>query len=186
MLYLTEDLLIGRGTERLCYRHPNTPELCIKVTHNHKNDKKQNSRDYAYYNNLEKRRIEWDHLPRCHGWVETNQGDGLIFDLIQNSEGIPLQSLTQLLDQRKTTLEDLQNPLENLRKYLIKNLIFTSDLRDNNIVSNVENGKPTFLYIIDGLGHHDFIKIAAHIPPLGRVKVKRQWAKFMQRMQKWG
>lgn len=185
MLHLENHLLVGRGTERLCYRHPHNSELCVKVTHNHKNDKQQNVKDYHYYRKLEKRGIDWSHLPRCHGWVETSLGLGLVFDLLQDTEGKPLQSITHIMADQRIDYSDLEEPLEQLKNYLKNNIIFTSDLRENNIVCLIKNGKPSHLYIIDGLGDRDFIKLAAVLPPLGKAKVDRQWRRFMKRMREW-
>lgn len=184
MLYLNDSQLVGRGTERYCYRHPHDPSLCVKVTHNLKNNKQQNAKDYDYFKKLEQRRIDWSHLPHCHGWVTTDKGEGLVFDLLQDDNRQPLKSLSQLLKSGGLDLETLEPSLQDLHDYLLRNRIFTSDLRESNIVCDSNGPRPPHLYIIDGIGDRDFIKLAANCPPLGRVKVNRQWAKFMKRMDK--
>ncbi|MHB0774451.1 YrbL family protein [Halomonas sp. WWR20] len=185
MIYLEKSQLIGRGTERECYRHPQNSSLCIKVTHNHENDKQQNAKDYAYFKRLERRRVDWSHLPRCHGWVETDRGPGLAFDLVQDSHAQPLPSLKQLLASKRLDLKELHPALDRLHRYLRDNRIFISDLRDSNIVADIAQPGTPNLYIIDGVGDRDFIKLAAHVAPLGRRKVDRQWAHFMHRMARW-
>lgn len=184
MLYLNDSQLVGRGTERYCYRHPHDPSLCIKVTHNLTNNKQQNAKDYAYFKKLERRGIDWTHLPHCHGWVTTDKGEGLVFDLLQDDNKQPLKSLSQLLKSGGLDLETLEPSLQDLHDYLLRNRIFTSDLRESNIVCDNDGSHPPRLFIIDGIGDRDFIKLAAHCPPLGRLKVNRQWAKFIKRMEK--
>lgn len=184
LLYLEDRLLIGRGTERYCYRHPHDSKLCVKTTHNFKNYKRQNIQDYLYFKKLERRNINWSHLPRCHGWVKTNQGDGLVFDLLQDETGRPLKSLRELSRSGELTSEDIEPSLEILRNYLLDNSIFTSDLRDSNIVCGLSQGEPPHLYIIDGIGDRDFIKLASRFPPLARMKTRRQWDKFIRRMKR--
>lgn len=183
MLYLDDNLLIGRGTERYCYRHPHDPTRCIKVTHNFQNTRHQNTKDYKYFKKLEERHIDWSHLPRCHGWVVTDKGEGLVFDLIQDENHRPLNSLKQLLESGELKIECLTASLRNLHDYLLRYRIFTSDLRESNIICEANGLQPPHLYIIDGIGDRDFIKLAAHCSPLGRAKVNRQWAKFMKRLE---
>lgn len=182
MLYLSANLLIGRGTERYCYRHPHDANLCVKVTHNTQNDKRQNARDHAYFIKLERRNIDWSHLPRCHGWVMTDKGKGLVFELIQDGNQQPLKSLKQHLESGALDSKTLAPSLQGLHDYLLRNRIFTSDLRESNIVCDAGTSHSPHLYIIDGVGDRDFIKLAAHLPPLGRLKVNRQWAKFIKRI----
>ncbi|MCG7598282.1 YrbL family protein [Halomonas sp. McH1-25] len=185
MLYLDDTLLIGQGSERACFRHPSDDGLCIKVTHRHKSRRSQNARDHAYYRKLEKRDIAWTYLPRMHGWVTTNRGEGLVFDLVQDRDGKPLDTLKHLLARRDVHYADIAPELERFHRYLLDNLIFTSDMRDSNIACDMTRADSPRLYLIDGLGNHDFIKLASVVPILGRSKVERQWAHFMKRMAKW-
>nr|WP_299241711.1 YrbL family protein [uncultured Halomonas sp.] len=182
MLHLQDDLLIGRGTERNCYRHPRDEKRCVKVAHNFKNNKEQNRKDYEYFTKLERRDIDWSHLPRCHGWVETNLGDGLVFDLLQDTKGSPLPRLDILLTSGRLTTVEITTPLMQLHDYLYANRIFTSDLRASNIVCNLEKTPPR-LFLIDGIGDRDFIKLASLIKPLADAKINRQWARFMKRLE---
>lgn len=59
---LTDELLVGAGGHRECYRHPQDRKLCIKITVSH--DKRQSVRELTYYAILERRGIAWDMLPR--------------------------------------------------------------------------------------------------------------------------
>ncbi|WP_172656309.1 YrbL family protein [Halomonas sp. PR-M31] len=183
MLYLQDDLLIGRGTERYCYRHPQDDTRCIKVVHNVKNNKQQNQKDYEYFSRLQKRGIDWSHLPRCYGWVETDQGNGLVFDLLQDKQGNPLPRLDVLLQNGYLDKAAIKAPLKELQDYLQANQIFTSDLRASNIVCESEE-TPLRLFLIDGVGDRDFIRLASMIKPLARAKTNRQWKRFMKRMKK--
>nr|WP_298415661.1 YrbL family protein [uncultured Halomonas sp.] len=183
MLYLLDDLLIGRGTERHCYRHPQDETRCIKVVHNYKNNKQQNQKDYEYFTRLQKRGIDWSHLPRCYGWVETDQGKGLVFDLLQDKQGVPLPRLDVLLKNDQLDRAAITAPLKELHDYLLTNQIFTSDLRASNIVCNLEATPPHF-FLIDGIGDRDFIRLASVIRPLARAKTNRQWKRFMRRLEK--
>ncbi len=181
-LVLTDGLLVGRGTERECYRHPENIGLCIKVTHRTRNLKYQNRKDFEYFRSLAKRGIDWSHLPCCHGWVTTNRGKGLVFDLLQDDRQRPLPTLKELLVQQQLSLSDLWPALRQLHTYLLRNRIFSSDLRTSNIVADMRKDGHLDLYVIDGLGDRDFIKLASRIAFLGRRKINRQWRRFERRV----
>lgn len=183
MLHLQDDLLVGRGTERNCYRHPQDATRCIKVSYNFENNKQQNQKDHEYFISLQKRDIDWSHLPRCYGWDETDQGKGLVFDLLQDKQGTPLPRLDTLLKNGHLDKTMINAPLKELRNYLCANQIFTSDLRASNIVCNLEKTPPHF-FLIDGIGDRDFIRLASVVRPLARAKIDRQWKRFEKRMEK--
>lgn len=88
MIVLTEDLFIGRGYERACYRHPMDRNLCIKVSETGRIPRKQqNPVEFKYHKKLAARNIDWSHIARCHGWIETDKGKGLVFDLKHDENG---------------------------------------------------------------------------------------------------
>jgi len=179
-LTLHDGLLVGRGTERECYRHPDRTDLCIKVTHRRQNLKHQNAKDFAYFRTLARRRVDWSHLPRCHGWVATDRGPGLVFDLLQDARQHPLPSVEALLAHRQVSLDELRPAFRELHDYLLRNRIFSSDLHISNILADAD-GPDLHLYVVDGIGDRDFIKLASHVSFLGRRKVNRQWRRFERR-----
>lgn len=183
MLYLDESRLVGRGTERTCFRHPREGHLCIKVVHNQRKNKRQNEKDFVYFRRLERRGIDWSHLPRCHGWARTNLGLGLVFDFLQDTRGEPLPRLDTLLAEDRLGKAELDATLAQLHDYLHANRLFTSDLRASNIVCNLDK-TPPYPFLIDGVGDRDFIKLASLSQRLGRAKIERQWARFLKRLEK--
>lgn len=185
MIELDSHLLIGRGSERHCYRHPLNPERCIKVPHYLGRHKQQNEKDFIYYRKLAKRGVEWTHIPRCFGWTETDKGPGLVFELMQDDHGQPLPSIYDLLQNGTITIEQIEPELETLHQYMVRNLIFTSDMGVSNIVCRLMPEGHYHLYIIDGLGDRDFIKLAAHCRWFGLRKVERQWHRFYTHLDKW-
>ncbi|MFM2480274.1 YrbL family protein [Celerinatantimonas sp. YJH-8] len=185
MIYLDDSLLIGKGSERACYIDPTCSSRCIKISHSQSKDD-QNKNDFRYYHHLEKRGVPWEHIPRCFGWVQTNLGRGLTFKLLQNQQGHPLPSIANLLERGETTLEDLTPSLYQLRDYLANNFIFASDLRDSNIACQQQENGSYHLYLMDGLGYRQFIKLAMHWRWLGLRKIHDQWDHFYNyRMRRW-
>lgn len=182
MLYLDEAAYIGKGSERYCYRHPDCRELCIKISYREDRGNKQNRKEYHYYKKLEKRVAQWSHIPKCHGWVETNLGDGLVFDLVQSESGAPCESIKELLEKKRLTHSDLSAPLEELHRYLLKYRILISDLNPKNVLCGFPDRENPRLYLIDGIGNSDFIKAADKVPFLARAKINRHWTRFIAKL----
>lgn len=185
MIKLEPDLLIGKGSERFCYRHPLYPDRCIKVPHHlEERNQHQNEKDFDYYQQLAKRNIDWQHIPRCYGWVDTDQGRGLMFELMQDEQQRPLSSVMDLLVDDAIALNPLEQAFDSLHQYMVRNMIFTSDMGLTNIVCRQREDGDYHLYIIDGLGDRDFIKIAAHSRYFGLRKVHRQWQRFYAKFER--
>ncbi len=151
MLWLAEDSLIGSGQTRNCYRHPYESNKCIKIMKTN-SDSDVNSREFIYYQYLEKKQLDLTHLPKCYGFVETNYGQGLSFDLIGDGKG---KTFLDLLIEKNISKEYAIELFCSLEKYLYKTgICFIDTNLDNIIVFDKE------FFIIDGI-----------IPP----KVKRSW-----------
>lgn len=183
MITIDKSLCIGKGSERYCYRHPDDQDICIKVAYKAARNDKQNIKEYQYYRKRLKRVSSWAHIPRCHGWVATDLGPGLAFDFISDIHGKPCRSLHEILVSHSLSLDQLAGPLEELRSYLLDNRIIVCDLRSKNILCRTE-GHQTRLYLVDGLGNGDFLKIADHVPALARAKIERHWQRFSTEIKK--
>ena len=85
MLKLEPSALFGRGLRRECYFHPEDETKCIKIVVD--GDHKETVREQSYYRLLEKRNISWRMLARFYGNVETNRGEGAVFELIRDYNG---------------------------------------------------------------------------------------------------
>jgi len=85
-LILPADLLLAIGNNRRCYYHPDDRNLCVKVVHPDIGEK-VNNREKKYYQLLQKRDISWDRLARYQGAVATDQGEGLVFDVVRDYDG---------------------------------------------------------------------------------------------------
>ena len=87
MLLLENSKLVGRGLHRECYEHPESADLCVKVVVACNSD--ENRREASYYTRLSRRGISWDMLARFHGLVETDLGEGAVFQLVRDHDGRP-------------------------------------------------------------------------------------------------
>ncbi len=182
---LDEALLLGRGNERLCYRHPGDANKVIKVTHRvHRN---QNAIDVLYYAHLDKRGADFSHLTRCYGWVEIEGVKGVMFDRVANEDGSALFTLSDAIVKKLLPAETITNILETLRDYLQRERILFADVSlDNILCQKLHNGSYKGI-IVDGLGSRRLTLkfwLLRHLPFYAAYQVRHQWKKVMENVKK--
>jgi hypothetical protein len=179
MLTLESSALIGRGLRRECYFHPEDENKCIKVVV--AGDHKETVREQSFYRLLEKRNIAWRMLPRFYGNVETNLGEGAVFELIRDYNGAVSKTLAHYLSANNETDRDFQysyQALHQLKRYLLKWKIVTVALTPPNIVYKKTRESEGFLVVIDNIGNSDFIPICNYVAWMATRKIHRKWRRF--------
>lgn len=184
---LSDSLLIGSGTERDCYQHPDDPNLCIKVNNGGKSPlkkkpAKQNEIEYRYYKRFLNRLHSPAIIPRCYGWIDTDKGQGLVFDLIRSKNGEVAPSLLQALEANQIQVEEAYDLLRKLKQQMLLEIIIPSDLHPRNILLQTTD-EQTHLVLIDGIGNRNLVKFADVIPWLGRLKIERHWHRLEERLR---
>ena len=179
MLTLKSSALIGRGLRRECYFHPDDENKCIKVVV--AGDHKETRREQSYYRLLEKRNISWGMLARFYGNVDTNLGEGAVFDLIRDYNGEISKTLGYYFSAINETGRNdpyLDRALPVLKRYLLKWKIVTMSLKPQNIVYKKTRESKGFLVVIDNIGNSDFIPICNYVDWLAIRKIHRKWQRF--------
>ncbi len=186
-IILNDSLKIGSGSERDCYRHPSESKLCIKIKHiNRPHKMPQNEADFDYYGFLEKKNISWSNLARCYGWVETNMGPGLVFDLVTDSQGEPCKSLQSLVDSG-IPLSKFKRQIELLYGYLLDNNVIPAELQLDNILYKPDLGGECCLVIVDGLGNRNFFSWAVNsISLLAKLRIRKKYRRFLFKLKRAG
>lgn len=182
IIQLTDKDYISKGLHRKCYHHPSNPSQCIKVNYNDGAEQETN-REIAYYKHLIKRNISWDALAKYYGPVQTNFGEGHLFELIRNYDGktaTPLE--TYLADQQLTQqyYDELIVLLKALKSNLLNNRIITMTIKSKNILFQHLSEQKNRLVIIDNIGNSTFIPIANYVPYFAKSKIKRTWQRFLK------
>jgi hypothetical protein len=182
MIKLDDSKLIGKGSERWCYQHPQDPSLCIKVSvHPPKPGRKpQSEREAAYFRQLRKRNVPFTHIPEYHGTVMTNLNTGYLFDRVADADGRFSDRLEDVHSQLPKQL--LQNLLIELRGHMLHYGIIPCDLSFKNILLQ-KGQESTRLVLVDGIGNRDFIPLASYYLPFARIKIARIWRKFLKKIQ---
>lgn len=182
IIELNQGLVIGRGLHRVCYRHPQDNDKCIKVIVH--GDGSETEREIAYYRLLEKRNISWAMLPKYHGSLDTNQGKGFVFDLINNTDGTGALTLESYFYDASLLMdneEGIYNALTHLYDYLLAENIVTMNIKAKNIIYQRHSATAGILFIVDNIGNSDFLPIASYLPLLGQAKIKRKWQRFIDK-----
>lgn len=185
MLTLESSSLIGRGLRRECYFHPEDGNKCIKVVV--AGDHEETVREQSYYRLLEKRNISWQMLARFYGNVETNRGEGAVFELIRDYNKEVSKTLGQYFSANNETdldYQDLSRTLPLLKQYLLKWKIVTMALKPQNIVYKKINESEGILVVIDNIGNSDFIPICNYVNWMAAQKIRRKWQRFEDSIEK--
>ena len=173
---------IGAGQERLCYLHPDDDLKVVKVQKGESN--KQTRRELALYASLARRGMtNFEHIPRFHGCVQTNLGSGFVVDRVVDYDGGESRSLWWHFE-RGYPVSEFAPYLEELRRYLLCNrIVFSVDMGRYNILFQKVSAGQARLVVIDGLGNHTAINWLDRIGYLARIKIRRRWRRFIDRLQ---
>lgn len=179
MIELNPTAIIGKGLHRECFIHPDDPGRCIKIVV--AGNSNENRREAKYYTRLARRGISWEMLTRFHGLVQTNLGEGAIFELVRDDDGQVSNTLAHYLESEQLTAlhgSVICDALAQLRAYLLHHSIITMTLKTKNILFQRTGRDSGRLVIVDNLGNSDFIPVANYSAFLARRKIRRKWRRF--------
>lgn len=177
---LTDELIIGKGRDRICYRHPNDSRLCIKIS---VTNNKQSVREARYFRFLSKSGSD-THLLSCYrGKVETNEGTGHLFDLISDDNGEVSRTLTELFKNGSLSDKDIEKPIQQLNDYLVDNRICVRDISPSNIVYQ-RSGSGFKLMIIDGVSNPGVYPWTIRFKYFVKRANDKSWSSFHRKVQR--
>lgn len=189
MIDLTAAVCIGRGHERLCFRHPADPARVIKVVRPGATKvRNQNRIDLFYLSSLERRGVPSQHLPRQYGLVPTTLGEGLMLDFICDEEGAPAANLGCLLRAGSISIAEARRMLAELYQHLWVYGVAVVDIGLGNVVCHRRDQRWQAV-VIDGLGGRYFdlkLRLRARFPGLARRKLRAQWPGWERKFRKEG
>lgn len=185
MIELTPSLLVAKGGHRHCYSHPEDLTKCVKVLIS--DEVKEHLLEQKYYNYLIKRNISWEMLPRYYGTVETNLGEGAIFDLIYDFDGQVSKTFEYYLraeDQASFQSYSFAKAYYGLREYLHQEVVISRRINSCNIVFKRTSEHEGIMVMIDNIGNTDFLPFSNWFKSLGRSKAQRRWDKFDESLKR--
>ena len=180
MLHLEDSLVIGKGAHRVCYRHPLDQNKCIKIAKDA--DDATQALESKYYEKLLAAHIDWKHLSQYYGVVETNLGNGYVYQLIKDFDGTISTSLAEYLGgnvDKNISSDAMLGSLRELKHYLLDNKIIVRNLRPYNVMFQRISQTKGIAVIIDNIGHHNnFYHLSDRIAFLARKDIQKKWRKF--------
>lgn len=175
VLELTPDLFIAEGTERQCYRHPDIPDRCIKVPHAERRSGRF-WREIGYFRGLQQRAVDFRHLTRFHGVVETSLGDGAVFDLVRDDDGQVPRSLASCLQANDPEFNFWAvGEIERVKQDFLDQWIVFHDLNPTNLLVKRLGFAQFRLVAIAGIGHDHFLPLVNYSRRLACRKIRSAW-----------
>ncbi len=178
MIQISDSHLIGKGSERGCYVHPENSTRCIKI--NHSSVTKQSDNELEYLTSLQKRNISWQHIPQFYGIVQTNLGDGMVYDLIRDHDGEVSNTLAHYLrgDTNGAEAREIVAALKEFRHYLLSQHIMVRDPNATNFALQKCSRDRMQLVLIDGIGNANFAPLLNRLNWFVKIKIRRKWRHF--------
>ena len=193
----------ARGGNRVCYVHPQNPDVCIKLPRNDVDLSVKRSRKGLKGrlkpassfddNRLEARTLTELHdrigdslrefVPRFLGWVETDLGAGVAVDLIRDADGAIALPLKQYVWERGFDA-DLRAALAEFSAYWIRERVPSRELLLHNVVVRRLPSDALRLVVIDGLGNADLLPLSRWSPRLARRKSGRKTERLRGRIER--
>lgn len=186
-IVLTPNLFIAQGSHKQCYFHPQDKTRCIKVAYNPAWEKDLH-REVRYLTHILKTRGNQSGvLPRYYGSVQTNKGQGFIFDIIYDFDGRISTPLSFLLNDPAFLdlhYHGLKYGLIGLRETLFKYNIISMAIYPENILCQKINPYDFKLMFINDMGSGAFIPLEYYWEPAAQAKIKRRWNRLARFINK--
>ena len=177
-LNLNNSMLIGVGSERKCFIHPHDDQKCIKITYKFgRRTVARCKREIKYslkYSNLH---LHSRSIPQYFGKVETNLGDGQVFELVLDYDGNISNKLSEHIKTNEINIS-LKDKISDLYQSFLESRVLVSDFHPGNLVIQKSSADNYHLVMIDGFGNSDFIKICDY----SRFFLKKKLIRKFRRM----
>lgn len=173
---------IGRGTVKVCFRHRQYPDRCVKVCS--AEHIRQLDREVSYLAYLQTRGIASPFIPTFYGAFQWQDRIGMIQEgIAEKSAGGAYDSVRPLehcLDTADSDFAAVRNQVHALKKEMLEKNIIVMDLHGSNLLVTKLNGS-IGLKVIDGFGTPEAIPFPKYFRLFGRLKLERKWRSFFGR-----
>lgn len=179
MIDLSDAHLLGKGSSRECYVHPEDDSKCVKVTYSA--NRGITREEMKHYRRYLRRGISWDMMARAYGFVSTSRGVGAVFSLARDFNGEISGSLDFYLQKAHETMiseRELRSSMAVFRSYLQRERIIVRELKADNLIYQRLGPATGRLILIDGVGNNEFLPVANYSVLFARRSLKKRWKKF--------
>ncbi len=180
-LFLSRENILGRGTNKIVYYHPEDRNKCIKFSLDSSDET-----DIHYelkFRKICKGRVERSTLlTKYYGTAETNLGTGYVFELVRDYDGQLSETFLDLLLREKAS-PAVYKALAVLKEKLFEELIITYKLFPDNFMIQRISETESRIRIIDGIGMHVLLPLPYYSETVAKRREKRIWEDFMKRLR---
>lgn len=172
--------IIGKGNERLCYKHPELENKCVKITYNQKRGRSDESKvEYKYFKKIKKRLSNPSDAPiaLAYHWVDTDQGKGLLCDRVNDYDGKVSKSLDYYRKNNLISKSYIDKGIESLLDKLLQYSICINYVHDRNILVQFASKDDFRFILIDGLGNTNLIPLGYWFKKFARKQTARRFYK---------
>ncbi|MCK5294597.1 MAG: hypothetical protein KAJ49_08100, partial [Arcobacteraceae bacterium] len=131
---------------------------------------------------LKTKNISYKHISKYYQEIQTNLGQGIVFESILDYNDIYSKSFEDIIRERRLTNTQEESLLDTLKKYLQENMIVFGDVVLSNILCQEIQPNEFQLIIIDGLGSRRFgwkLWLHIHSTLFTKYRIHKQWKKLM-------
>lgn len=185
---LSDDQLISRGRERICYQHPQDPGLVIKLPQEKSGDGHlANHHELQGYTLFSSQQQNGGFISRCHGFIETNKGRGLLCECIRDHDGAVSRSIWDVVvGLEDCDIDQIVKIAAHLGEFLEKEKIWLFDLNLKNIVlQRLADGSyhPVIIDVKSRSSTNEFLPFSRYIPWFSRKKLRRRVKQLEERIR---
>lgn len=137
---------MAEGSERKVYRHPHFSERVVKIKRDDA-EIDRNAVEYAFYRASNPPGDIG--IPRMFGWVDTNLGPGLAFELVCDPNGTPSMNLARALANGVLTPREGVDLLDDFFDEALRRGLIIYDDNPRNFLFRPDLGR---LILVDGFG----------------------------------
>lgn len=184
-LVLTEEHYLGRGTNKICYYHPEDKNKIIKFSLDSA-DETDMEYELKFRKICKGKCAESTLLTKYYGTVETNKGTGYVFECVRDFDG-KLSETFEALFLREKNSPKVFEILATLRQKLLEEAMITYTIFPDNFLVQRVSEQEYRIRIIDGIGMHVLFPLPYYSKRLARQRQKCIFEKFIKLLRdKWG
>lgn len=178
---LKNDDVFNNGCHKKVYNHPEDPNLCIKIPYN-AGGQQDIDRELLVRKKLQKRNIISQILPQYFGTVNTNLGNGYVFELIKDYDNSISMTLEDYLKDEILFKSHYNQLLENIlflkKRLFIENLILMYMSPENMIIQRL-SPKESRPVLVNDLGSAALIPLEYYFDYFNKQRTIRRWSRFI-------
>jgi len=180
-LRISEQDFIGKGNKKVVYAHPENQSLCVKFSNpDTKGSLADIKREIKY---LKKHQHKLPFLAQYIRAIPTNRGTGYVYNRIINHDNSPAITLQKYIATNKEHRIDIHDKLVDIYHQLYEQNAVVCDLNINNFLLRKTLSGEYKLYLIDGFGNPEFIKLSDTFKYFQRKKLYRKFSGLCDKLQ---